>query len=337
MARWILAAAAALAVLGGAVIGPSLIAGLAKSPPAPPPPVLEQEAAVWVTEPIHPLPTGSSLDPRKVALGRRLFVEPRISRDQTISCASCHNLDKGGVDGRARSIGVGGQLGDRNAPTVFNVAFNFRQFWDGRADTLEQQVEGPMLNPKEMANTWPEILKTLDADASYRAGFKALFPDGLQKENVQKCLAAFLRSLITPSRFDRYLRGDVKAISDLERQGYELFKRKGCVTCHQGTNAGGNLFSKFGSMGDYFADRGLIQKADLGRYNITGKEEDKYVFKVPSLRNVELTGPYFHDGSVETIEEAVAIMAQYQLGKRLSRDEVALIVGFLKSLTGEYR
>src|SRR6185295_5629112 len=217
------------------------------------------------------------------------------------------------------------------------VAFNFRQFWDGRADTLEQQVEGPLLNPKEMKSYWPELLKVVNEDAGYKADFAAIFGELPAREHVTACLAAFLRSLVTVSRFDKYLRGDANAITEREKQGYELFKRKGCVTCHQGSNAGGNLFSKFGAMGDYFADRGTLQQADLGRFKITGKEEDKYVFKVPSLRNVAKTAPYFHDGSVATLEEAVAIMGQYQLGKRLSKDDVALIVDFLGSLSGEVR
>ncbi|HZE99941.1 MAG TPA: cytochrome-c peroxidase [Planctomycetota bacterium] len=334
--RWILGLVA-VALL----VGAGLAVALVKSAPSPAPPAavapLEEENPAWMTEPIHPLPLRSTGDPRKIALGRKLFLDKRLSQDRSISCASCHDLTRGGADGRPVSIGVGGQAGDRNAPTVFNVAFNFRQFWDGRADTLEQQVEGPLLNPKEMKNTWPEILKVLQDDADYRNDFQAIFTQPLQKEQVTACLASFLRSLVTVSRFDRFLRGDGTAITDREKEGYELFKRKGCVTCHQGSNAGGNLFSKFGAMGDYFADRGTLDHADLGRFKITGREEDKYVFKVPSLRNVGRTAPYFHDGSVATLEEAVTIMAQYQLGKRLSSEEARLITEFLGSLSGETR
>ncbi len=335
MTRLILGMIVGLAALGGAVAGPPLIAAFSK--PAPPPTAPEpspEDNSSWVNEPLQPLPTRTPHDPRKVALGRRLFLEARLSHDKTISCASCHNLERGGADNKALSIGVEGQVGDRNAPTVFNVAFNFRQFWDGRADTLEHQVEGPLLNPREMKSSWQEILKVLREDPSYKADFAALFPGDVDQDQVTACLAAFLRSLVTISRFDHYLRGKPQAITEREKLGYETFKRKGCVTCHQGSNAGGNLFSKFGAMGDYFADRGLLEKADLGRYGITGKDEDKDVFKVPSLRNVALTAPYFHNGSVATLEEAVGIMGQYQLGKRLSTEEVGLIVDFLKSLSG---
>lgn len=340
MSRWMIGIGVTLAVLGGALAFPALIGSPARSASAPDPVAadpVDYGTPPWMTEPIHPLPLRTTLDPRKVALGRKLFLDARLSEDRTISCASCHNLERGGVDHLPVSVGVGGQKGDRNAPTVFNVAFNFRQFWDGRADTLEQQVEGPLLNPKEMKSSWPAILKVLREDPAYVADFQALYPGEIRKEHVTASLAAFLRSLITVSRFDHYLRGNAAAITEREKQGYELFKRKGCATCHQGSNAGGNLFSKFGSMGDYFADRGTLDKADLGRYAITGKEEDKYVFKVPSLRNVAITGPYFHDGSVATLEEAVSIMGQYQIGKRLSADDVALITEFLGSLSGEGR
>jgi cytochrome c peroxidase len=295
-----------------------------------------QEEAPWVNEPIQPIPKHMKLDPRKVALGRRLFHDVRLSGNSTVSCASCHDLKKGGTDNRARSLGINGQLSDINSPTVLNVAFNFKHFWDGRANTLEEQAEGPILNPKEMGCKWPDLLGRLAKDTAYVTAFKELYPDGISIQGVKSSLATFMRSLTTPNcRFDCYLRGDLSAITETEKKGYELFKERGCVRCHQGINVGGNIFSKFGVLGDYFKDRGNVTKADFGRFNVTGKEEDRFVFKVPGLRNVTLTAPYFHDGSVATLEEAVAVMARYQLGSDIPKDEVDLIVGFLKTLTPE--
>jgi cytochrome c peroxidase len=308
------------------------------SSPVPPARQLGAVAAAFVNEPIQPLPQPLSLDPRTVALGKRLFHDPTLSADGTVSCATCHDLAQGGEDGRTQSIGVGGAVGEVNAPTVLNAAFNFKQFWDGRAGTLEEQVSGPLLNPKEMASDWSTVLATLRNDAEYAQAFDAIYPDGLTETNVRDALATFQRALVTAdARFDRYLRGEIGAISAIERDGYELFKELGCVTCHQGVAIGGNMFQTFGKMADYFADRGNIQPADLGRFNVTGKESDRYKFKVPSLRNVALTAPYFHDGQAETLEEAVQIMARYQLGEELDEPDLQALVAFLHTLTGEYR
>lgn len=288
-------------------------------------------------EPVQPIPQDIVLDKRKVELGKGLFHDPRLSQDNSFSCASCHDLSQGGTDHRARSIGVGGQLGDVNAPTVFNSGFNFKQFWDGRAETLEDQIDGPIHNPKEMHSNWPEIIGKLKQDARYVSDFAALYPEGIQPRTIKDAMATFERSLITPnSRFDKYLRGDITAITEDEKRGYQLFKDYGCIACHQGINIGGNMFQKLGVMADYFADRGEQTTADLGRFNVTRQEVDRHTFKVPSLRNVARTAPYFHDGSAETLEEAVAIMAKYQLGRPLSSSDVDLIVKFLKTLTGEY-
>lgn len=288
-------------------------------------------------EPIRPIPQSVPLDPRKVALGKKLFHEPMLSKDNTVSCATCHDLRKGGTDQLARSIGINGATGPVNAPTVFNSGFNFKHFWDGRADTLEDQVDGPTQANVEMGGTWEEILAKLQRSPEYVASFKQAFPDGIQRKNIKQAIAEFERSLITPnSRFDRFLRGDDKTLNDDEKEGYRKFKTYGCITCHQGVNVGGNMFQPLGLMGDYFGDRGNVTKADLGRFNVTGKEEDKYLFKVPGLRNVSLTGPYFHDGSAKTLEEAVNTMGRYQLGRDLPPEDVRQIVKFLKSLTGEY-
>jgi len=293
--------------------------------------------AVKAREPIKPIPQAIQLDNRKVKLGEKLFHDPSLSRDGTVSCASCHNLQTGGTDRLTHSVGIKKAEGPINAPTVFNSAFHFKQFWDGRAESLEDQVDGPAQAEKEMGSTWNDIIAKLQRSPAYVATFGQIYPDGIQPANIRNAIAEFERSLITPnSRFDRYLRGDNSALTDDEREGYRKFKLYGCITCHQGVNVGGNMFQPFGLMGDYFADRGNITKSDLGRYNVTGKEEDKFVFKVPSLRNVALTAPYFHDGSAKTLEAAVTTMAQYQLGRELPTEDRDQIVKFLKSLTGEY-
>lgn len=289
------------------------------------------------SEPLRAVTAPTGLDVRKVALGKRLFHERRLSRDGTVSCASCHDLAKGGTDRRARSLGIGGVTGTINAPTVFNAALNFRQFWDGRAATLEEQVDGPMLAAAEMGSSWQTVLTVLRGDTNYAAEFARLYPEGVQKETVRDALVEFERSLVTPdSRFDRFLRGEAAALTPAEQAGYRKFKSYGCTSCHQGVGVGGNMFQNFGVAADYFADRGNVTPADLGRFNVTGRDEDRFVFKVPSLRNVALTPPYFHDGSAETLEQAIAVMGRYQLGRTLSHEDLDQIAQFLRTLTGVY-
>lgn len=296
------------------------------------------DQSTFKREPIDPLPREIRLDGAKVALGKRLFNDPLLSRDQTISCASCHELDKGGGDGLAHARGIGGATGAVNAPSVFNSGLNFRQFWDGRAASLEEQVAGPLHSPIEMGSSWPEVLARLNQDRSYVRAFAALYRDGVRSGNVQDAIATFERSLITPdSRFDHYLRGEHGALDAREQAGFQLFKERGCSACHQGANIGGNMYQSLGVFGNYFADRGKDQKEDQGRFNVTGREEDRHVFKVPSLRNVARTAPYFHDGSVRQLDEAVRIMGKYQIGRELSRQEIDLIVAFLQTLTGTYQ
>lgn len=286
-------------------------------------------------EPIRPLSPAPAAAPRKVALGRRLFHEPLLSREGTRSCAHCHDLARGGVDGLARSVGLGGMETGVNAPTVFNSALNFRQFWDGRAADLAAQIDEA--REHEMGMGWEEIAELLAADQAYRRELSALYSGRIDRQAITDALAAFLGSLSTPgSRFDRYLQGERGALSPLEVEGYRLFKDLGCVTCHQGAGVGGNMFQRFGTVGDYFADRGGVTEADLGRFNVTGDPRDRHVFKVPSLRNVALTAPYFHDGSAATLEQAVAVMARYQLGRQLADAEAEAIAAFLRTLTGEY-
>lgn len=296
----------------------------------------QDEAAT--EEPIQPIPLNVKLNPDKVALGERLFNEVKLSHDNTISCASCHNLSAGGSDHQVYSLGTGGAASDVNSPTVFNSGFNFRQFWDGRAKTLEDQVEGPINHPKEMASNWPEVIGKLGKDPSYVAAFAKLYPDGISSAAIKDAIATFERSLITPnSRFDQYLRGNENAITEEEKAGYLLFKQYGCTACHQGMNVGGNMFQTFGVTADYFSERGGESKADLGRFNVTGNEEDLHTFRVPSLRLVVLTPPYLHDGTAQTLEEAIDVMGKYQLGRPIAPEDKKLIIKFLYTLPGEYK
>ncbi len=290
------------------------------------------------SEPIRPIPTESNLDARKVALGESLFNDPRISKDGTVSCASCHDLKRGGTDRSPVSIGVGGVKGIINSPTVFNAALNFRQHWDGRAASLEDQITVALEAPRAMATTWPVVVGKLRQDAALVAAFKEIYRDGLVSRNVQDAIATFERSLVTPNaRFDKYLRGDKSAITAEELRGYQLFKNYGCVACHQGVNVGGNMYQRFGVMSNYFNADGTVNTADLGRFNVTKNEADRHVFKVPSLRNVALTAPYFHNGSAATLEEAVDVMIRFQLGRSVPDDHRSLIIKFLHTLTGEYK
>ena len=221
-------------------------------------------------EPIKPVPAASHVDPAKAALGRLLFHDTRLSRDDTIACASCHNLATGGDDGRAVSTGIEGLQGVLNSPTVFNVGLNFKQFWDGRADSLEDQVDAPIQSPVEMGSLWSDVIATLYQDDYYPDAFQSLYADGITRDSVKNALAEFMRSLNTPnSRFDQWLQGDENALSAEEIEGYTLFKDYGCVSCHQGANVGGNMFQVFGVINDFFARRGNLTEADLGRFNVT--------------------------------------------------------------------
>jgi cytochrome c peroxidase len=284
-------------------------------------------------EPLKPLPTRVS-DVRLANLGLRLFQDKELSSDNTVACSSCHDLGRGGADGRKYSIGVQGRLGGVNAPTVFNSGLNFVQFWNGRASTLEEQVDGPLTNPAEMSSNWDAVLPKLRRDASYSTDFAVAFSDGVTADNVRKAIAEFERSLLTHgSPFDRWLQGDEEAMGQSAKAGYNLFKTVGCVACHQGANVGGNMFQRFGVFSDYFADRGSVTDSDYGRYNVTHNETDRFVFRVPSLRLAAHTAPYFHDGSADTLTEAVQLMAYYQLGRELTLEQVPLIVEFLQSLS----
>jgi cytochrome c peroxidase len=325
----------AAALVAAAVVGVSLLGADAGGAAARDPRELVAARAMEVPgEPIQPIPAVAAEEPALVELGRQLFADHRLSQDGSLACASCHRPDRGGADERQYSLGVGGQPTAVNVPTVRNSRFSLAQFWDGRAATLEDQAEGPLLNPAEMAMTWDEAMARLQADPGYPQAAAALGA-ALSPELVRTAIAAYERTLVSAgSRFDAFLRGDTAALTAEEQAGYRLFKEYGCASCHQGVAVGGNLYQRLGQFGDYFADRGGVGPADYGRFNVTGDEADRFVFKVPSLREVANTAPYFHDGSAATLEEAISVMGRYQLGRLLRTEEVGLIAQFLRTLAG---
>jgi cytochrome c peroxidase len=291
-------------------------------------------ATSLLNKPIQPIPQQISLDQNKVKLGEQLFADTRLSADHQVSCLSCHQLQQGGVDRKIRSVEVNQVPSVVNTPTILNVAFNFWFSWDGQFETLEAQTAATIQD--EMGSSWEQVLTKLRQVPAYVQTFDAIYSDGVTQANVIDTLVAYQRSLYTPnSRFDQFLRGDRKALTAEEQEGYRLFKSYGCVSCHQGVNLGGNLFQKFGVLGNYFADRGNITSADYGRYNVTGSERDRFVFRVPSLRNVAITSPYFHDGNAKTLEKAIEVMAKYQLGRPLPKEHTRRITQFPNTLTGE--
>ncbi len=276
---------------------------------------------------------GNPVTEEKVVLGRMLYYEPRLSKGQDISCNTCHLLNKYGVDEGPVSTGHKGQKGNRNSPTVYNAAGHFVQFWDGRAATIEEQAKGPVLNPVEMAlPTEKQALAVLKSMPEYVGMFKKAFPDDkdpVTYDNMAKAIGAFERKLVTVSRWDKFLAGDHAALTDQEKAGLNTFLDSGCQTCHSGIYLGGSMFQKLGLVKPW------TEGNDQGRFAVTKSESDKMMFKVPSLRNIEKTGPYYHDGSVTTLEDAVAKMGSYQLGKELNAEQTASIMAFLKVLTGE--
>lgn len=289
-------------------------------------------------EPIRPLlpPATSSLD--EVFLGDLLFHDRRLSADNTISCASCHKLPHEGIDHLPNASGINGIKGPIKTPTVYNSSFNFVQFWDGRAASLEEQASGPVHNPIEMASNWDQVIGKLEQDAEMQRRFTELYPDGITSQNIVSAITAFERTLVTiNSRFDRWLLGDESAINKEEMHGYQLFKSYGCIACHQGANVGGNLFGKMGAMGDYFTDSNRkLTSADMGRFNVTGREEDRHMFKVPSLRLAARYSYFFHDASVHHLDDAIRIMGRYQLGREIPAKDIKSIAAFLHTLVGEH-
>jgi cytochrome c peroxidase len=277
------------------------------------------------------------ITPEKVLLGQTLYFDKRLSKKENIACNSCHELNAYGVDNSPTSPGDDGVFGDRNSPTTLNAAFHFAQFWDGRAKDVEEQAGGPILNPIEMGMPDREFVITkISKIDGYKKMFEAAYPGEknlFTYENVQKSIAAFERKLVTPSKLDAYINGDDKALTDQEKKGLQTFMGAGCTACHSGVVLGGTMFQKFGLMSNYW-DLTRSKKVDDGRFKVTKNDADKYIFKVPSLRNIEKTSPYFHDGSVASLDEAVKIIAKTQLNKDLSGQEINEIITFLKTLTG---
>ena len=281
---------------------------------------------------ITPLPTSIPYDKEKAMLGKQLYMDTSLSKDGKVSCNTCHDLKRYGVDNEIFSIGADGVLDEPfNSPTTFNSVFNFVQFWDGKAKNLADQAKNPFINPKEMAlKDEAEVVKRVEANAKYKASFDKIYGQ-ITMQNITDAIAEFEKTLITPnSPFDRYLNGDENAISSQAKRGWEAFKSNGCIACHQGQNVGGTMYQKIGIFEPY------PNQENLGRYEITKIESDKMVFKVPSLRNVAKTAPYYHDGSIPTLDACVQFMAYYQLGRFLDQQTVDDIVAFLESLTGEF-
>lgn len=275
----------------------------------------------------------SDLEKKKIQLGKVLYFEKRLSRDNSISCNSCHDTQKFGVDGEAFSIGFKNHLTGRNSPTSFNAFMHVAQFWDGRAPTVEEQAKGPILAAGEMAMPSAEaVVEKLKGIRGYKRLFKKAFPDSkdpITYDNVGKAIGAYERLFVTPSKFDKALAGDNSALNDQEKAGLKTFVTSGCVACHTGNLLGGNMYQKVGLVSPW------PNQKDQGRFDLTKKEEDKMMFKVPSLRNIEHTGPYFHDASAKTLPEAIAKMAKHQIGKELTKKEINDMVAFFKTLSGE--
>lgn len=312
-------------------------------PPASPEPEAEEAPRplreLVGTSTFEALPTDVELDQAKVLVGRTLYFDRRLSGDETISCATCHSLDHGGAEPRVTSVGIQGQVGPINAPTVLNSEHNFRQFWDGRAADLLEQAAGPVTNPMEMGGDWDTILERLRADETLVAAMRGAYgEDGepVTQAHVLDAIVQYERSLSTPAPFDRWLGGDDDALSEQAQRGLRAFVEVGCTTCHRGMNLGGTMYQKMGLVHDYFERRGgPLTEADAGRFNVTEEENDRHFFKVPTLRNVAQTGPYFHDGSESELAGAVRTMAYVQLGQELEDSQVSDLVAFLEALTGE--
>ncbi|MBF0613551.1 MAG: c-type cytochrome [Magnetococcales bacterium] len=295
------------------------------------------QGAAWavplLNEPILPVPECRMEDGAKVRLGRQLFHEVRLSANNAMSCATCHPLDQWGMDGIPHSTRADGTLNTMHTPTVFNAVFNLAQFWNGRVLTLEEQVDEAVR--VDMGANWNEVVRKLSQEPQYREEFARVYRGGIHAENIRNAIAAFERTLTTPnSRFDRHLRGDESALSKQEKEGYQLFKTLGCISCHQGVNIGGNMFHRFGILGGG-GEEVASEPGELDRFVVTGVAEDRHAFKVPGLRNVARTAPYFHHGSVATLDEAVTIMARGQLGYTITPKERTLLVSFLFTLDGE--
>lgn len=287
-------------------------------------------------EPITPIPHPSIENHKKIQLGKKLFEEKRLSHDDTTACQSCHFLNKGGADGKKLSPSIDGGYRSRNTSSIFNVGLYSLIGWDGLPKSLEQVVDAILKSKKGLNSNWSAVIQKLSPDEQYQVAFSQVYNDGINDDNIKNAIVAYMRSLNTPdSRFDKYLTGNTSAITDAEKKGYLLFKSYGCSSCHQGVAIGGNMVSPYSLFRNNLLPNSNISKLELGRFKKTNDEADKYVFRVPSLRNVALTAPYFHDGSVKTLEEAIDIMGRNMLGRAIDNQDRKLIVAFLKTLTGE--
>jgi cytochrome c peroxidase len=326
-----------LAFIVAAVVTAASGGGCGKQPPAPP--VEQPKLTIDPSEltAFAPLPdvapaAGGAPAAEMVSLGRMLFFDPRLSKSQKISCNSCHDLATYGVDNQPTSDGHKGQRGTRNSPSVFNAALHFAQFWDGRAADVEAQAKGPVLNPVEMAMpAEPVVVKVLTSMPEYVAAFDRAFPDDKLKvtyDNMARAIGAFERELMTPSRWDKFLKGDRTALTAEEQAGFRTFVAAGCKACHAGALLGGSFYQKLGMV------KPFPRTTDPGRAKVTGSAADQFMFKVPSLRNIEKTAPYFHDGATAGLDQAVRDMGEYQLGRAITPEETKQIIDFLKVLTG---
>lgn len=314
----------------GVIVAASVWAETATTTPAETP---KAETATTVRdEPIKPIAPYVTKDPAKVELGKKLYFDPRLSKSGFISCNSCHNLSMGGSDNLTSSIGDHWQQGPINAPTVLNSSMNVAQFWDGRAKDLKEQAGGPIANPKEMGFTHELAIKTIESIPQYQDEFKKVYgKDKVDIDMLTDAIAEFENTLVTPdAKFDKWLKGDDTALTETEQKGYKLFKDSGCVACHNGVAVGGASFQKMGLIEPY-----KTSNPAEGVAGVSKKDEDRFKFKVPTLRNVELTYPYFHDGGAATLEQAVTTMGKIQLGKQFTDEEAGNIVAFLKTLTGK--
>lgn len=300
--------------------------------------LLTEASHVWAADQdaIQPIShhTGSG-NPGKVGLGGQLFRDPILSNGRTQSCSSCHDIDSNGSS-PTPAFAHRDSIDQYNVPSIFNVGLNFRFGWRGDYSSLEDQNDSAIQNSRTMKSTWPEVLDSINTSDLYRREFASVYGEAATRANILDALVSFQMSLTTPAPFDAYLEGDESAISVDAKAGYRLFRNYGCVSCHQGLNIGGNMFQKFGVFDPSISSTTVTKRADLGRVTVTGRGEDTGVFRVPSLRNVAVTGPYLHDGRSTTLPAVIQLMGWNQLGRDLDRGDVAKLVEFLKTLTGAY-
>lgn len=306
-------------------------------------PQLTGRSYATAEDPFEPLPPQIPFDRAAAQLGGKLFADPIMSSDRSLTCWSCHAVAKGGTDQLPHPSVPARSPATLNTGTIFNIPFNFRWGRNGKFTSMRAQLDGPVTSRHVMSMSWPELTGRIRAVPAYRRAFRSIYANGVTADNIRDAIVNYERTLLTPNApFDRFLRGDRSALNHAEQAGYALFKSLGCASCHQGINVGGNMFAKLGVMGDYFADRaasgrGRIASSDYGRFLVTHHNRDRFVFRVPSLRNVACTAPYLHDGSQATLPDVINVMGKYQLGRELTRDQIDKLAAFLRTLTGEYQ